>query len=158
MPLTRALLLETLWFTVPLKLGEKKKNLYSSRIPFRSAGTLILRLVKRKSKKKTFKKEDTILQNKHLLDYIYFLVVNTLHIPINTTFVTSAGFQPMFEILHKSSVSSFRSATYRKKSRKKENLLRTAMICKGERSRLLNICHCELNQTHTVKASIFIAI
>lgn len=152
-----ALLLEALWFTMPLKLGRKKKNLYNSRIPFRSAGALILRLVKRKSKK-TILKKDISLQNKHLLDHIYFLVVNTLHILINTTLVISAGFQPMFESLHKSSVFSFRSFTYRKKSRKKENLLRTAKICKGERGRLLNICHCELNHTHTVKASIFIAI
>lgn len=27
------------------------------------------------------------------------------------------------------------------------------MICKAERSRLLNICHSELNQTYVVKAS-----
>lgn len=61
----------------------------------------------------------------------------------------------MFESLHKSSVSNFRSVTYRKKSIKKgKNLLRTATISKGERSRLLNICHCELNQTHTAKAFI----
>lgn len=53
MPLMIVLLLEALWFTVLLKMDEKKiKNLYNSTIPFRSAGTLILRLVNRKSKKK----------------------------------------------------------------------------------------------------------
>lgn len=80
-------------------------------------------------------------------------MVSTLYIPINTTFVTSAGLQPMLESLHKPSVSNFRSVAYRKKSIKKEkDLLRTATISKGERSRLLNISYCELNQTHTARA------